>query len=95
MVELEYKITDAEGRRTVACADTAAAVVLGVVGELCAGYPIDAIAEVMTRVGAPLWREITTHGRQALSEGRSWEYRTARVFVCMKPATAGKAPRHV
>jgi hypothetical protein len=95
MVELEYKITDVSGSRTVACVDTAASVVLGVVGELCSTYPIDALAEVMTNVGAPLWREITTDGRQALSEGRTWEHRSATIFVRMKPAMAGKAPSHV
>ena len=86
MIELEYMITDSTGTRTVACADTAASVVLGVVGGLCAAYPIDAIAEVMTRIGAPTWRAITTDGRQALSEGREWEYRSGAVMVRMREA---------
>jgi hypothetical protein len=88
MVELEYMITDVTGARTVACADTAASVVLGVVGALCSTYPIDAIAEVMTRIGAPLWREITTHGAQALSEGREWEYQSGALMVRMRKAPA-------
>ena len=86
MVELEYKITDVSGTRTVACADTAASVVLGVIGGLCSTYPIDAIAEVMTNVGGPLWREITTNGAQALSEGRAWEYRSGVTTVRMRKA---------
>ena len=95
MIELEYKITDVSGARTVACADTAASVVLGVVGALCSTYPIDAVAEVMTRIGAPLWREITTAGRQALSEGQAWEHRSGGILVRMKPAIGGNAPTHV
>ncbi len=86
MLHLEYSITGVSGTRTVACPDTAASVVLGVIGGLCSTYPIDAIAEVMTNVGSPLWREITVNGRRTLSEGRDWEHRSGGVVIRMREA---------
>lgn len=86
MVELEWCIGGREGERVVACADTAASVVLGVIGDVCSAYPIDAVAEVMTNVGSPLWRAITTEGRAAVEDGREWSAGWPSARVRMRPA---------
>ena len=84
MVELEWSITGEQGRRRVACVDTAASAVLGVFGSIIGAYPMEALAEVMTNVGAPTWRAIVTDGRDALSRCGEWHYTSGAVRVRMR-----------
>ncbi|MFE5621694.1 hypothetical protein ACFQ8S_06730 [Streptomyces virginiae] len=86
MVVVEWCISGEAGQQTVSCADTAAALILGQFGRLIGHYPAEALIEVMVNVAVPLWAEMTSEGRAALAEGRSWSRDTPGLYVALKPA---------
>jgi hypothetical protein len=86
-VLVTWDVAGQSGTRAVACVDTAASLVLGVFGSIIGEYPMEALAEVMTNVAAPLWREMTTEGRQCLQEGRTWERRAPGLLVVLQAHT--------